>query len=91
VVRNAELRYYQEIDIVNVLNTVRMFKATFTALHPPYQRMLLQLQRNQVIESGSEDFHDELWNGDIQQPMNMYRKDEKETMENGLGYVYVLL
>ena len=36
LVSNAESRYYNEIDIVNVLNTVRLFKATFTMCYPPY-------------------------------------------------------
>jgi len=38
--------------------------------------MLFQLQRNQVIESGTDDNHDELWNEDKQNIFNLY--DQKK-------------
>ena len=46
LLKNAESRYYKEMDIVNVLNTIRLFKSFFTVMIPTQQRLLLQVQRN---------------------------------------------
>lgn len=64
LIKNGEDRYYKEMDIVNIVNTIRLFKVFFTMKFPPEQRMLLKLQTSQVIKSGSEDDHDEVWDQD---------------------------
>jgi hypothetical protein len=43
LIKNGEKRFYKEIDIVNVLNTLRMFKIFFTRAFSPEKRLLLKL------------------------------------------------
>jgi len=75
------------MDIVNVLNTIRLFKVFFTMKFPPEQRMLLKLQCSQVIKSGSEDDHDEVWDQDHEFLQNIY--NEKDPIKAVLGLAYI--
>jgi len=64
LIKNGESRFYAEMDIVNVVNALRLFKVFLARSFSPEKRMLLQMQRSQVIESSSQDDHDKIWNAD---------------------------
>jgi len=58
--------------------------------------MLMQLQRNQVIESSTEDDHDDIWNEDRERIFDIYaQEDEGDDIDkkraDGIGYVSVTL
>jgi hypothetical protein len=74
------------MDIVNVLNTIRLFKSFFTVMLPTQQRLLLQVQRNQVISSATEDNHDDIWDGDQEHLFRIFRKKDPIGGVIGLSY-----
>jgi len=85
LVRNAENRYNHEIDIVNIVNTVRRLRTAYMASNLPYQRILFQLQRDQIIESTTEDDSSTEMMKEVKE--NIYKVQRKETSETGLGYM----
>ena len=87
LIRNGENRYYKELDIVNVLNTIRLFKVFFYRKFPAHQRILLQMQRSQVIESNSEDDHDQIWDRDQFYLRYIYNDDDPIKRVLGLAYI----
>ena len=52
--KNGEARYDQETDIVKLLQTVRLSKMLFDVSLQKRQRLLIQLNRRQVVESTTE-------------------------------------
>ena len=87
MISNGESRFYKEIDIVNLLNTIRLFKVYFTRSLPPEKRMLLQLQRSQIIESTSQDDHDKVWDQDQEYLAQIFNRKDPIKGVLGLGYV----
>jgi len=55
------------------------------ASNPPYQRILFQLQRDQIIESTTEDDSSTEIMKEVKE--NIYKVQRKETSATGLGYM----
>jgi len=53
--KNGSKRYFEEMDIVKILRTNRISKMVFRSTLEPEDRLLLQIQRSQVISSDSSD------------------------------------
>jgi hypothetical protein len=51
---NGIKRTLQELDVQNILKTIRMFKVFFTTQLTKQQQLLLQLQRDDVIDAGDD-------------------------------------
>lgn len=52
---NGVKRYFQELDVVNLLQTVRMSKIYMNVMMNQKQRMLFSLQRTKVVSSDATD------------------------------------
>ena len=52
---NGSNRFFQEIDIVHLLKSVRLFKLFISSMTDQKQRVLLEMQRQQVISLDSSD------------------------------------
>jgi hypothetical protein len=52
---NGSNRFFQEIDIVHLLKSVRLFRLYISSMTDQKQRVLLEMQRQQVISSDSSD------------------------------------
>jgi len=53
--RNGVNRYFKELDIIKILKTIRASKLLFKSLMNTRERILLQMQRAQVVSSCSDD------------------------------------
>ena len=47
-------KYFNEIDVVNMLKTIRLAKVVFRTTLKQKHRVLMQLQRKEVISSDSD-------------------------------------
>jgi hypothetical protein len=52
---NGLKRFYEELDIVQILKAIRFAKAMKRTYLSKQHRVLMQLQRQQVITSGSNE------------------------------------
>jgi hypothetical protein len=52
---NGSKRFVEEIDLIKILKTIRISKMLFRTTLRPEERLMLQVQRNQVISSDSSD------------------------------------
>jgi len=69
---------------MNVIKTVRRLRTAYLENNLPYKRILLQLQRKQVIESTTEDENNEILN---EVKLNINQVFDKKTTDKGLGYM----
>lgn len=53
--QNGVNRYFKELDIIKILKTIRASKLMFKSFMNTRERILLQMQRTQVVSSDSDD------------------------------------